>query len=1192
MKNDINKIEDFGQKIGGARKDYYSEAREAAAQYLAAANVEALKSCASLGALVKLPHLATLTKNGAISAEAARAVLVLYRTIERKPSRTWRAARWAEQTAPTLAQIADLLQGGEVSAEVAQCAEFEVLTAAGWPANDFNFASYSCDRVSASSFAACYERVGIIRIIRGARVVARVTTAAEAVEKINEFCKGDSARRADGPKLEAHKNRAGVWYIHPVGKKEIAIKTLDGVTDTAEVRRIMCEERAALIERYRILQSVPDLRRDWNRPRVGEDWRKGENVTPESFAQALPFRGVEFGNWVTQAERASLLNAAFDGFHDLAQLFGLSAENMTLSGSLAFAFASRGKSGAMAHYEPLRQVINLTKKNGAGCMAHEWFHALDNWAQYSEGRTGYATEAAATATTAAERAGFALLQAIRKTEFFRRSCNLAAFKGDYWIKAIELAARGFEGVCAFLLRVSGVCSDFLVNCLDLDEFTAKDVAHRSEFYPYPTEAEAATLAPYYFAFLRAIFGDGVQMSESVRREVERLSVTAQNEQSEAQAERDAQHAAEEAKRAEMMAAAKDHAAALTAASRAKVEAKAEEVKAETGADWSHVFESGGKCYAIGGGRGFVFLVYASGAVSYRLIQESNRIKKDFRPSHRYFIDVRRGVDLRAVMVADANGGFCPASLCYELFKYSYAMSWADFSAKFADELAAAKGVKAERVEITEAAQPAQKTESAPVQAADTTDEAPAEGLQLVETAEGVAVVGDSRTTYRNRKQIKAHGARWNKTAQQWQASEQEAVARLREWFGANNTPTAEEADTANESEQPGSTAPTAEQFESSRKAAFSVIFAAREIGATEWNESGYYTGGTAEEWEDLEAVAPEAVTAWKEADQPLNYNMCARLYGADLTKEAQDAHTVASHRAKYCEEWRDELREIWAIYKGLTTTDSTTDNTTDNTPAQIGADATLCEGCEISETAPTDTAEDFADVVAADRLELLRGAAADFDRMTQAGEHIAAVNARLSALFACGVDVADLVQCADYKADQRARQRAAAVLTADEFRTLYGSGKEVQGSTEKGESTPPVTPTEQQECLPTASAASVSLLCEAGEIIAPAPNAERLALLRYVAADLRKSGRSKNPLDALRARLYALNALRVEVYDLMTLAASISPESVGERSATSCALEVIQRLSTTADRRAAEALTPDEWRYLFGTPHPKQHAAA
>ncbi len=66
---------------------------------------------------------------------------------------------------------------------------------------------------------------------------------------------------------------------------------------------------------------------------------------------------------------------------------------------------------------------------------------------------------------------------------------------------------------------------------------------------------------------------------------------------------------------------------------------------------------------------------------------------------------------------------------------------------------------------------------------DTADDAPADGLELVEIPGGVAVVGDGRVTFRNRKQIKAHGATWNKAAQQWQATEPEAVARLREWFG-------------------------------------------------------------------------------------------------------------------------------------------------------------------------------------------------------------------------------------------------------------------------------------------------------------------------------------------------------------------------------------------------------------------------
>lgn len=275
------------------------------------------------------------------------------------------------------------------------------------------------------------------------------------------------------------------------------------------------------------------------------------------------------------------------------------------------------------------------------------------------------------------------------------------------------------------------------------------------------------------------------------------------------------------------------------------------------------------------------------------------------------------------------------------------------------------------------------TEAAPAQDAAQTDEAPAEGLQLIATAEGVAVVGDSRTTYRNRKAIKAHGATWNKTAQQWQASEPEAVARLREWFGVSVTPTTQEADTANESEQPGSTAPTAEQehahTESDRKKAFFVIFAACEIGAQEWNKNGYYTGGTTQDCEPLEAVAPEAVTAWKEAGQPLNRNECARLYGDELTKEAKDAHTVARHRATYREDWRDELREIWGIYKDLTATDRTT--------AKTSADATLYELAEITATAPTDTAEDFGRLTQAGEQPEDCGKVWQFERCTDANDY-------------------------------------------------------------------------------------------------------------------------------------------------------------------------------------------------------------
>lgn len=79
--------------------------------------------------------------------------------------------------------------------------------------------------------------------------------------------------------------------------------------------------------------------------------------------------------------------------------------------------------------------------------------------------------------------------------------------------------------------------------------------------------------------------------------------------------------------------------------------------------------------------------------------------------------------------------------------------------------------------------------------------APAEGLELVEIAGGVAVVGDQHTTYKNRKQIKAHGARWNKEAQQWQATTPEAVAALREWFGMTEQDETETAQKSAQSEE-------------------------------------------------------------------------------------------------------------------------------------------------------------------------------------------------------------------------------------------------------------------------------------------------------------------------------------------------------------------------------------------------------
>ena len=67
---------------------------------------------------------------------------------------------------------------------------------------------------------------------------------------------------------------------------------------------------------------------------------------------------------------------------DLAEVLNLPSRALSLNGTLGLAFGSRGKGGKnapLAHYEHEKVLINLTKKNGAGSLGHEWFHSLDNY---------------------------------------------------------------------------------------------------------------------------------------------------------------------------------------------------------------------------------------------------------------------------------------------------------------------------------------------------------------------------------------------------------------------------------------------------------------------------------------------------------------------------------------------------------------------------------------------------------------------------------------------------------------------------------------------------------------------------------------------------------------------------------------------------------------------------------------------
>lgn len=175
--------------------------------------------------------------------------------------------------------------------------------------------------------------------------------------------------------------------------------------------------------------------------RAGEDYRNGKNITAEEFANTFGFRGVQFGNWTNQNDRQAALNNAFDAFMDLSRVLNVSPRALSLNGELGIAFGSRGTGNANAHYEPGNIVINLTKTRGAGSLAHEWWHALDNYfSRKGDIPHGYVTANKNVNMRSELRDAFnKIIDNVAKSDFHNRSRKVSSYFGN----PIEETARLF-----------------------------------------------------------------------------------------------------------------------------------------------------------------------------------------------------------------------------------------------------------------------------------------------------------------------------------------------------------------------------------------------------------------------------------------------------------------------------------------------------------------------------------------------------------------------------------------------------------------------------------------------------------------------------------------------------------------------------------------------------------------------------
>ncbi|MCB1401210.1 MAG: hypothetical protein KDJ82_15915, partial [Rhodobacteraceae bacterium] len=388
------KIEDFGEKLEGARKDTWAGYAD---RMKDAEDVDI--HAEPLSKSWPAPDYEKLIAEG-IDPWTVAFIRVARDSIPTKPQKSWRLKGWAADVT-TLRNFARKLMDGIYTKE-------DILNARSGAFRERETIELYLAVGHGKSLKGLHLAAARYSVLNGVRhdpplvrwevtakqkatsfsnmprVLAHAATKAEAIEafkKVYDALDAAPAKAKKGPKLIIY-SRDGrkTWHVGvKIGSNHIDLRSADNV---AEARRMIAEEADAIIEQLNRMRDTPRERRDENQPRVGGDHRSGGDVGPEQFSEAFGFRGVQFGNWVEGDRRQQDLNQAYDALMDLAGILDIPPRALSLNGTLGLAFGARGSGGAnaaAAHYEPGTVVINLTKKQGAGSLAHEWFHAADNY---------------------------------------------------------------------------------------------------------------------------------------------------------------------------------------------------------------------------------------------------------------------------------------------------------------------------------------------------------------------------------------------------------------------------------------------------------------------------------------------------------------------------------------------------------------------------------------------------------------------------------------------------------------------------------------------------------------------------------------------------------------------------------------------------------------------------------------------
>lgn len=523
-------IEDFGEKIEGARKDYASKLQDAKERDVSA--VPLSKSWPE-------PNYQKMLDEG-VPAETVALVRALRDEVPTKPQKGWKLKGWVEMVTGLRDMASTLMENQDVASQVVE--QIRAMKASNRTAREAKHILGRMDLYQElghensfkgvtfeESFYQMYmgeNNVTIWEVERLSkatafgnmpRTLATGKTREEALDNLRKALDQipESTKAGKAVRFNIYRDRYSneVFIGKKIGKNVVRLKVFDD--DVKAARKYLEENQQALEAQLEKMKQIPDHRRKSNSPRVGVDHRKGGDVTPEAFVETFGFRGVQFGNYVEQGRRQADLNETYDALMDLAGILDIPAKAISLNGELGLAFGARGKGGKnahAAHYESGQIVINLTKKSGAGRLAHEWWHTLDNY--FGRGtdrkpRDAFASGGQPASDVRPEMADAFrnIRQTVNRIRMKERSKALDKVRTKaYWSTDIEMSARAFESYVVERLKDQNASNDYLANIVSEDYWKASEALgmQESDSYPYPEAAEVPEIRAAYDHFFQTI----------------------------------------------------------------------------------------------------------------------------------------------------------------------------------------------------------------------------------------------------------------------------------------------------------------------------------------------------------------------------------------------------------------------------------------------------------------------------------------------------------------------------------------------------------------------------------------------------------------------------------------------------------------------------------------------------------------